>query len=123
MKRHILVIDDDRTICELFRMVLEDAGYKVTTALDGKCGVRLFRETEFDLVITDIIMPEKEGLETIREIRQLAGMKYPIIAVSGGGHLDAGHYLKTAEMMGADKTFSKPVDNDDLLGAVNELLG
>ena len=122
MPNHILVIDDDQTICQLFKVILVNAGYDVTTAKDGKHGTRLFRQNEYDLVITDIVMPEKEGLETIREIRQIAGKGYPIIAISGGGQLDADHYLKTAKLMGADRTLGKPIDNTELLEVVQELL-
>ena len=81
MKR-ILVIDDERQICEMLRKKLESVGYAVAEAPNGKVGLKLHKENLFDLIITDIFMPEKEGLETIRELKQ----DFPqlkIIAITG----------------------------------------
>lgn len=120
MKR-ILVIDDDVVFRQMLRKVLERAGYETTEAADGKEGIELFREAPADLVITDIIMPEQEGIETIQELkRDFPGVK--IIAVSGGGRLDPKEYLKTAEQFGAVRTFNKPFDREEFLDAIRELL-
>lgn len=123
MTKRILVVDDDPSICTFFRAVLELEGYEVITAENGKLAIRAYQEAEFDLVITDIVMPEKEGLETIRELRGIAGKDLPIIAVSGGGSVDPEHYLKYARMLGANNTLSKPISHDELINAVAELIG
>ena len=120
MKR-ILVIDDDVTFRQMLRKMLERAGYETTEAADGKEGMKLFRAAPADLVITDILMPEQEGIETIQELkRDFAGVK--IIAISGGGRLDPEEYLRTAGLFGAARTFSKPFDREELLEAIRELL-
>jgi len=84
----ILVIDDDIQILEMLGQTLEREGYEVVDALDGKEGMRLYREAPTDLVITDIVMPEKEGVETIMELkRDFPDVK--IIAMSGGGQINS----------------------------------
>ncbi len=105
----------------IIRQMLEGAGYKVMEAPDGKVALCLFKENPADLIVTDIIMPKKEVLETISEFKQ----KYPdvkIIAISGGGHVDKGHYLDMAKKFGADKTLAKPFEKEELLKAVEALL-
>ena len=119
---HILVIDDDDDIRMNLREMLEREGYEVAEAPDGKKGMRLFRESPADLVVTDIFMPEQEGLQTVKELRDdFPAVK--IIVISGGGRLDPEPYLKIAGRIGADKTLPKPFRRDDLLKAVEELLG
>ena len=89
----ILVIDDDKNIRSLLRDFLERDGYEVMEAENGKVGLKLFRENGADLVITDLIMPEKEGIETIRELRRdFSDVK--IIAISGGGAIGPETYLQ-----------------------------
>ena len=121
MKR-ILVIDDDVQFRQMLKQILERAGYEVADAPDGKEGIRLYRQAPTDLIITDIIMPEKEGIETILELRR----EFPdvkIIAISGGGRFDPGVYLEAAEKFGVARTFGKPVDRKELLDDIQELLG
>lgn len=121
MKR-VLVIDDDWQMREMMHQALERAGYDVAEAPNGKVGVNIHREDPVDLVITDLIMPEKEGIETIRELRRdYPGLK--IIAISGGGRAGADGYLSVAKTIGADRTLSKPFDLKKILDAVEELLG
>ncbi len=118
----ILIIDDDAQIRMMLSMTFEDAGYKVENAPDGKTGINLYKQKPADIVITDLIMPEKEGIETILELRQ----GFPdakIIAISGGGKGFPGTYLDLAERLGAQLTFSKPFDVRDLLMAVKKILG
>ncbi len=120
MKR-ILVIDDDDQVRRMIRQMLERAGYEVTDAPDGEIGVRMHRAEPVDLIITDIFMPEKEGLETIRELRR----DFPdikIIAISGGGSTGAFSYLPLAKSFGALDTISKPFDRSELLDSVKRLL-
>ncbi len=118
----ILIIEDDEQVRVMLRMTFEAEGYDVDTATDGKDGLRCYREHPPDLVITDLIMPEKEGLETIMElINQNPEVK--IIAISGGGRISAEGYLDVAADLGAVRTFSKPVPRDKLVRAVAEIIG
>src|SRR5579872_6774863 len=87
-KGHVLVIDDDPVARVTMRAILEDQGYTVTCAANGKLGLNAFRMRRPDLVVTDIIMPEKEGIETILELRAV-WPQGPIIAVSGGGRIQS----------------------------------
>ena len=120
MKR-ILIIDDDFLVRDMLERLMRKARYDVETAENGGRALRLHCGHPVDLVITDIIMPEKEGLETITEFRQSSsGVK--IIAISGGGRIGPAGYLKRAKMLGADRTFAKPVDTAKLLSAVQEML-
>ena len=102
------------------RIGLEAAGYDVDEASDGAEGLTLFKQQPADLIVTDIYMPNKEGLETIRELRRL-DPDVKIIAMSGGG--SAGDFLPIAKRLGAAKTMQKPFDNEMLLEAVSEVLG
>ena len=118
----ILVIDDEISVRELLCTMLTQEGYEVVGAADGKVGMRLFRESPSDLVITDLIMPEKEGIETIMELRR----DFPdvkIIAISGGGIIHAEDYLSMAEGVGAHRIFQKPFSVNEMLSGVRELLG
>jgi len=118
----ILIIDDDVQILDMLRQTLECEGYEVVDATNGKEGIRLYRENPADLIITDIIMPEKEGIETIIELkRNFPDVK--IIAISGGGRITPEGYLSMAKRLGANRTFEKPVERDELLAAVRELIG
>lgn len=117
----ILIIDDDLEILEVFREILQHEGYDVLAASDGRQGINLCRKEQVDLVITDIVMPEKEGLETIVELRRdLPHVK--IIAMSGGGQIGAEEYLPLAEKLGAQCTLDKPFTPMKLLEAIGELL-
>ncbi len=117
----VLVLDDDAQIREMVRQVLEMEGYAAMEASDGRQGVRLCREHSVDLVITDIFMPEKDGLQAIREIRQDAP-NTKIIAISGGGETVAGDFLHHARLFGADRVFAKPLRLSELVASVRELL-
>jgi len=117
----ILIIDDDNQFREMLREMLERTGYEIVEASNGKEGLKLYRENPTDLIITDIIMPDKEGIETIIELRR----DFPdvkIIAISGGGHNHAEHYLFMARIFGVQRTFAKPIARKELLKAVRELL-
>jgi len=118
----ILVIDDDDQMRTLLRQVMEWTGYEVVEAGDGREGMHKHRKQPVDLVITDLIMPEQEGLETISALRKDSpGIK--IIAISGGGRIGPEAYLLTAQELGADRVFSKPFDVRELAETVKELLG
>jgi CheY-like chemotaxis protein len=119
MKR-ILVIDDDEQMRGFVKEALTRAGYEVLTAEDGLRGLQLFHEHSVDLVITDLFMPEKEGCETIVELRQLRpGLK--IIAISGGSRTGK-DCLPIARALGAQRTLNKPIASANLLEAVRQVL-
>lgn len=117
----ILIIDDDEQILSLLARSVELAGFAAVTAVNGREGQRLLDKQPFDLVITDLIMPEKEGMETISYIRK----HFPetkIIAISGGGRIGPETYLPAALELGANKAFAKPFSMDDLIAAIRQLL-
>ena len=118
----VLVIDDDKHMRILLRQVMEMAGYEVTVAGDGREGMELQRARPADLVITDLIMPEQEGLETIGTLKKEFD-EVKIIAISGGGRIGPEAYLPTAKELGADRIFTKPFDIQAILAAARELLG
>jgi len=121
MKR-ILIVDDDEALRLLMCQVLVRAGYEVQAAESGAVALKLFRQQPADLVITDIIMPEMEGLETIIEfLKQRPKLK--ILAISGGGRFGADDYLPIAGALGAALTLAKPFSLEELENAVRSLLG
>ena len=118
---HILLIEDDELLRSMLRAQLEEKGHIVTEACDGKQGLAEQTLVPADLVLTDLIMPEKEGIETIIELRK----KWPgvkIIAMSGGGRMTATGYLSIARRVGAGAVLNKPFSSDELEMAINELL-
>ena len=122
----ILVIDDEAQVRSMLQGVLDEEGYQVVVAADGREGLELYRQKPCELVITDLLMPEKEGLETIRELRHdFPGVK--IIAISGGSRVNQGligaDLLKLAKNFGALRVMQKPVELQTLLDTVQEMLG
>jgi DNA-binding response OmpR family regulator len=117
----ILVMDDDEQIRLLLQRALERRGHQVVMAADGRAGLAAFAEQPADLLVIDLIMPDKEGLETIIELRR-DHAEVPIIAISGGGRVAPKGYLDVAKRLGAAKVFSKPFDMDAFHAAVAELL-
>lgn len=118
----ILVIDDDPFIRDVLKQTLERSGYSVALAENGEAGLETFNGDEFDLVITDLIMPKKEGVETIAELKK-SSPQTKIIAISGGYRLPAENYLKIATTLGVDGTLIKPFEKLDLLRKVETVLG
>jgi CheY-like chemotaxis protein len=117
----VLVIDDDPAARRLIGRILSDARLQVVEAADGVEGLRKFHAEAPDLVVTDIIMPEKEGIQTIAEIRA-CGPATRIIAISGGGTGAGQLYLNMAEELGADAALAKPFRPSELLSLVDRLL-
>jgi DNA-binding response OmpR family regulator len=116
----ILVIDDDDSLRDIMTMMLTEAGHTVRQASDGRKGVALFRAEPADVVVTDLVMPEQEGIETIMELRR-SYPRLPIVAVSGG--LDNSEiYLNIAAKVGAHRTLAKPFSAQDLLAAIEDAL-
>lgn len=119
--KKILVIDDDPQVRNVLRVMLSKQGFHVIQSGDGKTAIKLLKTAPVDLVITDILMPDQDGLDTILELRALwPGLK--IMAMSGGGHyLDPTLYLDSAKMMGADAVVNKPVAMQRLLQIIHDL--
>jgi CheY-like chemotaxis protein len=118
----VLVIDDNQDVRDLIQFILEGAGYSVELAPDGEAGLRSQRARPADVVITDIFMPNQDGLETIARLRE----EYPrvrVVAMSGGGasELKGGRYLSTAREVGAHVLLPKPFDLDQLLRAIDNV--
>jgi two-component system, chemotaxis family, chemotaxis protein CheY len=115
---NVLVIDDEEQLRRLVARILRAEGHEVRVAANGREGLQMFREARPALLITDIVMPDQEGIETIIELRREAP-EFPILAISGGGE---GVYLKLAAGVGATETLAKPFGADELVAAVERLL-
>jgi CheY-like chemotaxis protein len=117
----ILLIDDDDPVRTTLRQMLEQFGHTVIEARNGKEGLALFQPATVDVVITDVVMPEKDGLEVLRELRRMHP-SVKIIAISGAERARAADYLQMAKFLGAATVLAKPLSIDALMAAVNELL-
>jgi CheY-like chemotaxis protein len=117
----ILIVDDDPITRKLLCEIFEKQGSQIIEASNGKEAIKLYKEQKIDLVITDIIMPEKEGIATIRELKEI-NPDIKIIAMSGGGAVQSEEYLKVAKLVGAKYTIEKPIDTENLIEKVNSLL-
>ena len=122
MAATVLVIDDEPQIRDLLSSILEMEGYTVLVAADGRQGVELYRRQPADVVMTDMIMPEQEGIETIRELLRL-NPEVKVVAMSGGGRLEPDTYLELAKRMGAAHTLTKPFSIQDVVETVKQLRG
>ncbi|MGD9044331.1 MAG: response regulator [Desulfobacterales bacterium] len=117
----ILIIDDETQIRSMLRLMLERVGYEIAEAPDGIEGIRQYRENPADLIITDLIMPNKDGIGMIIDLKK-EFPKVKIIAMSGGGVNRPEGYLDGAKKLGATCTLTKPIDRDEMLKAVKETL-
>ena len=118
---YVLVADDELAMRQILREALRIDGHTVEVVCDGNEVMRMLHERVPDVVVVDIIMPDKEGLETIIEMRR----EYPsvkIIAMSGGARIGPDGYLSMAEHLGAARIFQKPFELNDLRKAIKELL-
>jgi len=117
----ILIIDDEPQIRSMLTLMLERDGYEVVEAPDGVSGIKAYRQNPVDLIITDLIMPNKDGIGMIIDLKK----EFPdvkIIAMSGGGLNKPDGYLKGAKKLGAACTLTKPIDREELLNAVRATL-
>jgi DNA-binding response OmpR family regulator len=119
--KRILVIDDDIMTLEVIRKILEAEGYQVVTALNGQKGLDAFRQNPVDLVITDLVMPVKDGLRTIMELRE-EDQILPIIAISAGGAIAKERYLTAAQYLGDITAIPKPLKRKEIVQTVKRLL-
>jgi two-component system, chemotaxis family, chemotaxis protein CheY len=119
----ILLVEDDEAVREILRKALVSAGHEVEEAQNGNVALACYQREASDVVITDLVMPEKDGLETIMELRRL-NPAVKIIAISGGGRtLGPGQlYLETARAIGALQILAKPFTGSALLTALNQVL-
>lgn len=113
----ILVIDDDDLLRTMISMALTAAGFSVTVARDGREGLRIFHEDPTEIVLTDIVMPETEGIGVIMELRR----DYPVVGLiaMSGHNAHSGMYLDMAKKIGAHQILPKPFTVDELIKAVN----
>jgi len=117
----ILLIDDDDSLRTMLHLTLTHFGHTVTAARNGREGLEKFRQTGADLVITDIVMPEQDGLEFLMALRA-EPVAVKVIAMSGGGRRSPVNFLHVAKLLGATKVLAKPFSNAALLAAIDELL-
>ena len=117
----ILIIDDEPQIRSMLKLMLERDGYEVVEAQDGVAGIKVYRQNPADLIITDLIMPNKDGIGMIIDLKK----EFPqvkIIAMSGGGLNKPDGYLKGAKKLGAAYTLTKPIDREEMLRVVKDIL-
>ncbi len=119
--KRILIIDDEPTALDLLRKILEMQEYEVLSAVNGQEGIELFRQQPCDLVITDMVMPIKDGLQTILDLRSDVP-ELPVIAISGGGVISKERYLAVAGYLDRVITIAKPFTIEDITEAVATLL-
>jgi CheY-like chemotaxis protein len=117
----ILIVDDEKDLREMLKISLLRRKFTVYEAENGKDAINHFKPSITDLVITDIIMPDEDGLKVIIKLRELKPL-IKIIAISGGGKAGPGSYLNLAKALGADAIFSKPFSITDLIAKIEELL-
>jgi CheY-like chemotaxis protein len=117
----VLIVEDDKELREMLKMSLLRSGFIVLEAKNGKDAITHFKPALTDLVVTDLIMPEEDGLKVVIKLRELKP-SIKIIAISGGGKVGPGSYLNLAKALGADAIFSKPFSINDLTTKIEQLL-
>ncbi len=117
----ILIVEDDNDLREMLKLALLRRKFTVMEALNGKEAITHFKPSLTDLVITDLIMPEEDGLKVIMKLREM-NPDIRIIAISGGGKAGPGSYLNLAKALGADNIYSKPFSINDMIARIEELL-
>jgi two-component system, chemotaxis family, chemotaxis protein CheY len=118
----VLVVEDDTAIRRLLQVAFERAGYEVSCADDGRKAIRLFGAAPPDVVVTDLVMPEFDGIETIVALRRIAPA-VPIVAISGAAALRDVDLLRMAQQLGASATLQKPFAPAELVALVGTLVG
>jgi DNA-binding response OmpR family regulator len=121
MMAKILLVDDDQIIREALSNALQLRNFEVNSLSDGRKVVSEIEENQYDIIVLDIVMPNKEGLETILDVRKI-NASIPILAVSGGGRTTPSSNLELAKMMGATDTMIKPFDSFTLIQKINKIL-
>jgi CheY-like chemotaxis protein len=117
----VLIIDDDTAVRDALKAVVETAGHEVALAVNGLEGLKALGQFRADVVVTDLLMPVKEGIETIKEMRR-KWPDLPVVAISGGGMRGNLNFLEFAQTFGANRVLAKPLEPDVLLQAIRELV-
>lgn len=117
----ILIIEDDQQFLGFISELLSGEGFEVLKAENGKEGINVVEENEPDLILTDLLMPEKDGVRVISEVRSKFS-HIPIIAMSGGQSVFSPVFLEAASSLGAAQTLMKPFSDEELLEAINDVL-
>jgi len=117
----VLIVEDDKELREMLKMMLKRKNFTVLEAENGKAAITHFKPTLTDVVVTDLIMPEEDGLKVVIKLRELKP-SIKIIAISGGGKVGPGSYLNLAKALGADAVYSKPFSLNDLVEKIEQLL-
>ena len=117
----VLIIDDDEEVLSVVDRFLSQRGFKVLVTSDGKAGLELCQRRAPDVVVTDLVMPDQDGLGLIKLLRESCP-QIKIVAISGGGGIGSGTYLSLAKVLGAHRQLTKPVELSRLLEAIEELL-
>jgi len=117
----VLIVEDDKELREMLKMMLLRKNFTVLEAENGKAAITHFKPTLTDVVVTDLIMPEEDGLKVVIKLRELKP-SIKIIAISGGGKVGPGSYLNLAKALGADAIYSKPFSLNDLVAKIEQLL-
>lgn len=117
----ILVIDDEQLLRSTVVTILTRGGYSVEEASDGKAGIAMFHKNPPDVVITDIFMPNRDGIEIIKELKH-SSPQTKIIAMTGGGNMRMMEIASVAKVLGADLVLDKPFESESLLAAINAVL-
>jgi DNA-binding response OmpR family regulator len=117
----ILIVEDDNDLREMLKVSLSRKRFTVFEAENGKDAIAHFKPAVTDLVITDLIMPEEDGLKVIMKLRELKP-SLKVVAISGGGKAGPGSYLNLAKALGADEVFSKPFSVHEMITRIEELL-
>ena len=117
----VLIVEDDKELREMLKMSLLRSGFTVLEAKNGKDAITHFKPALTDLVVTDLIMPEEDGLKVVIKLRELKP-SIKIIAISGGGKVGPGSYLNLAKALGADAIYSKPFSVNELTAKIEQLL-
>ena len=120
--KKITIVDDEEVVLKMLSTMIQREGFYVETAVNGKDALKIIKKNKPDLVVTDLMMPEKEGIELIKDLKALY-KDIKIIAISGGNkHFDPSIQLKSAQYLGADASFSKPLDRQEFISAIKTLL-
>lgn len=123
MEQRILLVDDDEGVAKGFARVLAKVGYETAWACDGLVALKMLDASRYDAMVCDLFMPEREGLETIREARRLYPHMGIVVASGGFGTSEVEFWLKTARALGASVALAKPVASADLIAAVQSVMG
>jgi DNA-binding response OmpR family regulator len=117
----VLLVEDDKELREMLKLALVRRNFTVQEAENGKAAITHFKPSITDIVVTDLIMPEEDGLKVVIKLREIKP-SLKIIAISGGGKVGPGSYLNLAKALGADAIYSKPFSINDLIAKIEQLL-